>query len=96
MNQYSNFLPFSSINSTDDDTFQTKIDEDRYEVYVNGDFIGYKVLFGHNESVNDIKDFLLENGINDYEATLDGDHYNIESKGEEDLRGVLSVYLQAH
>lgn len=75
--------------------YQGKISHDRYDVYVNDDFIGQKSLLTAQESVHDIDEFLMNEGHRDFHSYLDGDHYYIRSQAnEKDLAHVLKVYLQ--
>ncbi|WEG13054.1 hypothetical protein PU629_01470 [Pullulanibacillus sp. KACC 23026] len=72
-----------------------KLEHDRYEVYVNGDFVGIKTLLTQNEEVTDLNDFLREQGIKAFQAKTNGDHYEIHTdKMEEPIKDALQVYLQ--
>jgi hypothetical protein len=84
------FGAFNLVTETD-----TKLNHDRYEVYVNGDFIGYKTLLTQSEELDDINFFLHEHGFNQFQTQEDGDHYNIETDSSSDnLKQALHVYLQ--
>ncbi|MGM7723551.1 hypothetical protein [Metabacillus sp. Hm71] len=73
----------------------TQLSHDRYDVYVNQDFIGQKYLLTAQESVQDIDDFLMNEGYSQFQSYLDGDHYYINTvKNEQDIANVLKVYLQ--
>lgn len=77
------------------DISQSKLSHDRYDVYVNQDFIGQKYLLTAQESVHDIDDFLMNEGYNNFQSYLDGDHYYIKAvENEHDVANVLKVYLQ--
>jgi hypothetical protein len=68
---------------------------DRYDVYVNQDFIGQKLLLTAQESVHDIDDFLKSEGYRNFQSYADGDHYYIRAvENEQDVANVLKVYLQ--
>ncbi|MDQ0230790.1 hypothetical protein [Metabacillus malikii] len=76
-------------------SYQTKVFNDRYDVYVNDDYIGQKQLLTAQESVKDIDDFLMNEGHKDFHSYVDGDHYYIRSQqNEQELANVLKVYLQ--
>ncbi|APH06889.1 hypothetical protein A9C19_00320 [Bacillus weihaiensis] len=77
------------------DPYPSSITHDRYDVYINQDFIGQKYLLTAQESVHDIDEFLKNEGIKEFESYLDGDHYYIKA-GENERRAaeVLKVYLQ--
>lgn len=84
-----NNLPFG-INIEND--YDTKIHEDKYEVYVNGQFVGHKTLKNPGEKLSDIHDFLQKEGITDFSATLEGDHYHIKTN-DQNTTDILSVYF---
>ncbi|MED4015849.1 hypothetical protein ACWE42_22615 [Sutcliffiella cohnii] len=72
----------------------TKISHDRYEVYVNGDYVGQKPLLAASEDITSVNDFLHSHGYNNFVGHLDGDHYNIESNYRDDeLKQALKIYL---
>lgn len=78
-----------------DDPSGTKIAQDRYDVYVNEDYIGQKFLLTAQESVQDIDDFLKNEGINHFDSYVDGDHYYIKAgEAKQRVEEVLKVYLQ--
>ncbi|MBM7645423.1 hypothetical protein JOD45_001634 [Scopulibacillus daqui] len=87
--------PFIEDFQTDDwNTFFDK--KDRYDVYVNGEFVGMKKLFSGNETIDDINDFLAEHGFSSYKAVCDGDYYHIyTSRHPEKLKEILSFHLQS-
>lgn len=73
----------------------SKISHDRYDVYVNQDYIGQKTLLSAQESVQDIDDFLKNEGFGNVQSYLDGDHYYIRAvENEHAVANVLKVYLQ--
>lgn len=73
----------------------SKISHDRYDVYVNQDYIGQKYLLTAQESVQDIDDFLKNEGYGNFQSYLDGDHYYIRAiDHEHEVANVLKVYLQ--
>jgi hypothetical protein len=90
-NQFFPFLgAFNLVADTD-----TKLSHDRYEVYVNGDFIGYKTLLTQSEALDDIHFFLHEHGFQQFQAHQEGDHYEIETDASSDkLKQTLQFYLQ--
>lgn len=93
-NAFFNFPFLGTTNSFIED-LNTKLNHDRYEVYVNGDFIGFKTLLTQNETVSDVNDFLHEQGFRAFKGNEDGDHYEIEAlDSEEQIKQALQVYLQ--
>lgn len=76
------------------DTTSSKLAHDRYDVYVNGDFVGQKTLLSPREDVTSVNEFLHTQGYNDFITHLDGDHYNIQTtKRENELKQALQIYL---
>ncbi|OLS36776.1 hypothetical protein [Bacillus sp. MRMR6] len=77
-----------------DENSNVKLTEDKYEVYVNDKLVGHKTLKTQGEHLSDIDDFLRNQEINDFSTTLDGDHYKIETNGQDqDISNALSVYF---
>lgn len=91
---YNNINPFLSRNRGNTSEASTKLNEDQYDVYVNGNFIGQKALKNQGETLSDIDDFLLLQGISNFSSSLDGDHYVI-STGEQgsEIEEALTVYF---
>ncbi|WP_102263847.1 hypothetical protein [Mesobacillus jeotgali] len=86
-------FPAYAMNNRDQEN-QVKLNEDQYEVFVNDDFIGQKSLKNQGENLSDIDDFLKQQGISDFTASLDGDHYKIKTDGSnEEITGALKVYF---
>ncbi|MFT4416228.1 hypothetical protein ACLM5H_20400 [Fredinandcohnia humi] len=73
----------------------TKLTEDRYEVLVNGERVGYKTLLNQSDSVSDIDDFLQNKGFPTFTSNLDGDHYDIQVSDDifQNVKDTLEVYL---
>jgi hypothetical protein len=81
------------MNNADSDN-QVKLNEDQYDVYVNDDFVGQKSLKNQGENLSDIDDFLKQQGISHFTASLDGDHYKIKTDGSNaEITGALQVYF---
>jgi hypothetical protein len=92
--QYKNpFLGYAFTNNNDSEA-NTKLSEDRYEIYVNNDFIGYKSLLNASDDLSDVDDFLKSQGINEFQSQLNGDHYHISASETERIKDVLNVYCQ--
>jgi hypothetical protein len=73
---------------------ESKLNEDQYEVYVNGKLIGHKSLKNQGEKLTDIDDFLRIQGITHFSTSLIGDHYNIQTDSQDnDITDALSVYF---
>lgn len=81
---------------TNDDNANTKLSHDSYHVFVNGDFVGNKVLVAQSEQVNDVDTYLQHNGFDDFKSKLEGDHLLIEmpdSEQSEAVKKQLNAYL---
>lgn len=86
----SNIFPFVNVDSGAD----VKLNEDQYEVYVNDNLVGHKTLNNPSEKLSDIDGFLRNQGLSDFTTSLDGDHYRIQSYGQDgDITNALSVYF---
>ena len=86
-------FPAYALNNRDEEN-QVKLNEDQYDVYVNDDFVGKKSLKNQGENLSDIDDFLKLQGINDFSASLSGDHYNIKTDNSKaDITDALNVYF---
>jgi hypothetical protein len=91
-NNGNNMLPFTNV--VIDSNNSVKLNEDQYEVYVNGIFIGRKTLKTQGEDLSDIDDFLRNQGFSDFTTSVDGDHYSIHvDHKDDDISNALSVYF---
>ncbi|WP_442599584.1 hypothetical protein [Neobacillus sp. D3-1R] len=72
----------------------TKLSEDRYEIYVNEDFVGYKSLHNVSDQISDVDDFIKSQGIVEFKGQLEGDHYYINGENPERLKDILSIYCR--
>jgi hypothetical protein len=96
VNQFSSIVGINAAISLNGDA-TTKLAHDRYDVYVNDDFVGQKPLLNQSEDITDVSDFLKSQGFNSFQALVDGDHYKIEptdSNTERKMKEALSIYLQ--
>ncbi|KRQ87135.1 hypothetical protein ABG79_00933 [Caloramator mitchellensis] len=74
----------------------TKIEHDNYEVYVDGEFIGEKVLITQNEKPEDITAYLTKEGYKDFQFQVEGNKIfinTINRELSEGMRSHLEVYL---
>lgn len=87
-----NMIPF--FVSDLDANAGVKLNEDTYEVFVNGSFVGRKTLKNQGENLSDIDDFLRNQGFSDFTTSVDGDHYMIEAGNQQkNYSNALSVYF---
>ncbi|WLR56087.1 hypothetical protein LC048_03760 [Mesobacillus subterraneus] len=86
-------FPAYAMNNRDQEN-QMKLNEDQYDVYVNDDLVGQKSLKNQGENLSDIDGFLKQQGISDFTASLDGDHYKIMTDGSKaEIADALNVYF---
>lgn len=79
------------------DSQNLKSMHEHYDVYVNGDFIGEKVLVTPSEGIDDVSAYLRRCHFDDFTTDLDGDHYHIyadEPDVAESIKGQLQAYLR--
>ena len=82
------------IGIIENDNGNTKLFNDSYEVFVNGDKVGDKIQLTQVEDAQDLKPYLENNGFKDFDYEVVGDH--IEIKAGEDshhMKEILSSYL---
>ncbi|NLI59941.1 MAG: hypothetical protein GX375_00735 [Clostridiales bacterium] len=81
-----------------DDYDQSKVADDRYHVFVNGDYVGDKLSIAQGDGGwKSIEDYLKGREFTDYRVTKDGDHIYVDVQDEgnaEQIRNHLSVYTQ--
>ncbi|MCA1032167.1 hypothetical protein LCL95_14110 [Bacillus timonensis] len=73
----------------------SKINEDRYEVFVNDELIGHKTLSNPSDKLSDVDDFLKQQGFQSFSSSVEGDHYHIKADDQDrdDIEEAISVYL---
>ncbi|MFC0470078.1 hypothetical protein ACFFHM_05965 [Halalkalibacter kiskunsagensis] len=76
------------------DSESVKDAHDAYDVYVNEEYVGKKILITESEEVEDVVDFLKKQGVQNISADLNGDHYVIRTKDEDHVKHILDTYLQ--
>lgn len=67
-----------------------------YNVFVNGDFVGRKILLAQNESITDMSSYLIQNNFSGFSTTVGGnDYYIIEPDNvmAKQMKKQLDVYL---
>ncbi|NLK22397.1 MAG: hypothetical protein GX308_10085 [Epulopiscium sp.] len=72
----------------------TKVSNDTYEVFVNDDKIGEKVLLTQTDDPEDINGYLENNGFNNFKVNVLGDSIVIETNERpHKMKEILSSYL---
>ena len=70
-----------------------------YNVYVNDDYVGNKILFSQCEKIEDLSDYLNSKGFYNFQAEAEGDHYHLqltEQDQGEVVKDELHSYLRLH
>lgn len=77
------------------DNNNTKLNHDSYEVYVDRDYVGKKVLITQNEKIEDVEGYLKGQGFRSFTTQVEGDHLNIitEDEDRERMKDNLDIYL---
>ncbi|KAA5807206.1 hypothetical protein [Thermoanaerobacterium thermosaccharolyticum] len=73
-----------------------KKSQDTMNVYVNGDFIGDKVLIAQGDGgLNAVKNYLLNKGFSDFKYKVDGNNIIINAGDDicDEIKDHLKVYL---
>lgn len=84
------------FNLRDEEQVATKLSEDSYDVFVNGMYVGEKTLYAQNEDFHAVGDFLEQQGFNNVEVELNGDHIVVHADTRDEaerMRQALEVYL---
>ena len=77
-----------------DDNYNLKISSESYEVFVNNDKVGNKILLTQTDNPEDLNDFLKNNGFKDYKLNMSGNRIVIESNERpQQMKEILSTYL---
>ncbi|MHC0037121.1 hypothetical protein [Pseudoneobacillus sp. C159] len=84
-------LAITSMDLSGDDS---NLNEDRYEIYVNNDFIGYKTLLNASDELRDVDDFIKRQGLKNFQTEQHGDHYHIRTDEVERMKAIIDVYCQ--
>ncbi|WP_461205126.1 hypothetical protein [Clostridium sp. DL1XJH146] len=94
--EFTEAFPGAIIGSIYEKEEPTKEIHDSYRVFVNGDYIGDKVLLGQNEEVSELNDYLKNNSFTNYSTLVDGNRYFIKEKDREQahkMKDNLQTYL---
>ncbi|MGJ7043849.1 hypothetical protein [Thermoanaerobacterium thermosulfurigenes] len=85
-----------SAMTTYEEDLLLKKSQDALNVYVNGDFVGKKVLVANGDGgINAVKEYLLNKGYSGFEYKIDGNNIMIQiDKGVcDEIKRLLNVYL---
>ena len=71
-------------------------DHEFYNIYVNGDFIGRKILLEQNDKIEDMTNYLSQNEFSAFSTKVEGNNYYILEQDNEmasHMKRQLDVYL---
>ncbi|OPJ61209.1 hypothetical protein [Clostridium oryzae] len=82
-------------NDFHDEVDNYKTAHDSYNVYVNNDYVGKKVLVAQGERVEDIKSFLNTQGFTEFSSEIVGNAFNIvcDEDAKEHIKEAVEVYI---
>ncbi|WP_051314961.1 hypothetical protein [Alteribacter aurantiacus] len=79
------------------DVGDTKLTEDRYEMYVNNHYVGDHTLYTEKEHASEVKDFLHQQGFKNVNMEVNGDHIVVITPSHEEaerMENCLRIYAQ--
>jgi len=87
---------FFNFDALSGDENNAKLNHDRYELYVNNQYIGNKTLLNANDKISDVDDYLKAQGYTNFTTSLKGDHYEIEAAADDQsgIQDAISVYVR--
>lgn len=77
-----------------DDPLVLKNANESYDVFVNEQYIGKKLIMTQNDSLEDMVDFIKAQGIEDVSTQLAGDHYIIKTSEEQRVKQLVAAHLE--
>ncbi|MFA9399358.1 MAG: hypothetical protein ACERKV_13975 [Clostridiaceae bacterium] len=93
-NFLNSFIPGYIYGNTKENT--DKILNDSYNVYVNDDYVGSKILYSEVENVSDVSEYLKSNGFGDFTYEEQGNTLKIQDDNDQEaekMKKQLDVYL---
>lgn len=90
------YFPYYGIILNEADINHNRLQHDSYQIYVNNDYIADKVLISQNEKINEVDDYLKEQGLYEFSSELDGNKYNLicdDKEVSKRLKKILNIYL---
>lgn len=88
-----NSSAFPPLGPYGQDANSLKYEHDAYDVYVNHEYVGKKLLLTQTEDLGDIVDFLKQQGIHNITAQLDGDHYMITCDDSDHAKQIIEMHI---
>ncbi len=75
--------------------YDGKQNREAYDVYVDNEYVGKKVMANEYEHIADIEDFLRGRGLQNFSTNLEGDHYEINVYND-DERSMIKENLKKY
>lgn len=95
-NGFFGIIPYFFAGNLTNSDSGSKTYHDSYEVFVNDDYVGNKVLINQSDEVRDIDGYLQGQGVAKFQSELDGGRYLIHAEDHsiaKRAKDVLNVYL---
>lgn len=92
-----NSLAPGIIVSSDNGNANLKVPTDTFSIYVNGEYVGEKILIAQGDlGENSVKEYLMNQGFTDFSYTTDGKNIYIDTYEEnaKNMINYLKVYLR--
>ncbi|MBE3592384.1 MAG: hypothetical protein IMW84_05865 [Thermoanaerobacter sp.] len=85
------------IVTSDNGNANLKVPTDTFSIYVNGKYVGEKILIAQGDlGENSVKEYLMNQGFTDFNYTIDGKNIYIDTYEEnaKNMINYLKVYLR--
>lgn len=95
-NGFNGFWNFPVLwNKFGGDDYSSKTAHDFYDIYVNKDYVGKKVLAAEGERIEDIKSFLKTQGFTEFSSELIGNEFSItcSEAAKKHVKEAVDVYI---
>lgn len=91
-NSFGYMAPFMIIDEGDNQNIKSSHDD--YRVFVNGDYIGKKVLISENEKPEDLDKYLVSQGFTNFSTEVNGGNLIIHCDNNiDEIENILGSYL---
>lgn len=91
-NSFGYMAPFMMIDDESNQNIKSSYDE--YRVFVNGDYLGKKVLISENEKPEDLDKYLVSQGFKNFATEVNGGNLIIHCEDNtNEMENILGSYL---
>ncbi|SDZ66826.1 hypothetical protein SAMN05421736_12811 [Evansella caseinilytica] len=90
-------LPLFFLNEEFGEDYDVKLNDDRYQIYVNEEYVGDHTMFLPKEDASAVVDFLHTQGFKHVNMEVNGDHIVIHTESREEaeqMETALKVYVR--